>query len=211
MYRMAHRLIVKFFVRHRDLYETLTAYLQGGTGERDAALMLMDESRYDELLAHLQHTDFPVREALQSGRLSQVGLGAALSGLTAQTPPDERWFGRTVVDRLERMIEKWSNVRVYAEFVDAFARRGRFGAVDRLEQLWSGCIERHNFALVCGYQLDAPTNPIASAAFAEVLRGSRRVLSPGETDSDDAVAWQAQSTADACGQPSPSPQTSVVR
>lgn len=197
-YRSHDRHIVKFFVHRQDLHETLDNYLRDGLERGDALIMVMEDHRWGQLRAHLQPQDWSLHDAIRREQLVHVSIPTS----PREFPPDDEWFQSAVTELLAGLTQMWPAVRVYGELADALARRGRFDAVDRLEQRWNDCIDLHRCTLVCGYELTSFDEANDSPALTEALGDSQRVLAPGDTHSAPAVAWQQRTMASLRDRPS---------
>lgn len=180
------RSIVKFFTQTDDLYETLEEYLRGGIAEGAGVLLVMNKQRWMEFSLYLEARQFALARTFSSEQMHLVLIPSASSDGDGKN----QWFQSAVTASLQQLLDRWPTVRVYGEYIDTLAHRGQFEAIDHFERLWGRWIERHRFALMCGYRLPSADSTGESRAVADALGGSQRVLPPGTTTSAAAVDWQ---------------------
>jgi hypothetical protein len=177
---------VQFFDDAQSRSETVASFLHDGLDD-GATLLIVETKKHWQATARLLALQrVPIEAAAQSGQLTVLDAGDAVSLVGGADGPGSERFDRSVGALVRQLASRARSLRVYGEVVDVLAERGDLEAALRLEALWNALIVQVPMVLLCGYSAARYIDPERAEDFQRICGAhSHRRLSTG-----DAIATQ---------------------
>ena len=166
----AHRHVVQFYARERELAAGVGQYLAEGLAEGSAVVVVATPGHRLAFENYLGGAGVDVSAARADGRYQAIDAAALLCRFAEAGQVDAASFEAEVGHVIRSAAAAGRAVRVYGEMVALLWDAGQLNATLELEALWNDLARDIPFALYCGY----PESPAAGAehraAVAEVCR-----------------------------------------
>jgi signal transduction histidine kinase len=180
----------KFFVEESDLYNTLANFVREGLSDDQGVVVTATRSHWKGLRLHLANAEVRIDEAIQQDQLVFLDAQELRNAIMVKGAPDQARFDETIGEQVARMVERWSQVRVYDETVDVLAADSQFGPMRQLEQLWEQLRSRHEFTLMSGYGLEHFGEFDEEEPFDNVCNAHQEVLAADDDGGRQVARWQ---------------------
>lgn len=144
---------VHFYETPDALFEKVARFVGSGLESGDRVIMVATASHRDSIAERLDPA--LVSRALATKQLAVLDAHEVLDAITVGETVDQNLFHR-LLDRVVAELRGGipdARVRAYGEMVDVLWRAGRSSAALRLEEVWGEAIERHDFSLLCAYEI----------------------------------------------------------
>jgi len=170
--------IVQFYDTQDYLLNVLTNFIVPILSSKDAVVVIAVKDRLEALEVRLRNRGVAVEEKQRKGQLSLIDAREMLDQLS--TFDDRTPISIEPIDSLLLQLDnKFANLYVYGELVNLLCEQGNHTSAVALEEIWNGLMKRHNFTLLCGYDMNNFKDEHLQLAFEEVCRNHSRV-SPAE-------------------------------
>lgn len=146
---------VQFYPDRHALARIVSEFLDEGFSAGEPAIVIATPEHRDAIEAALRMRDVDVTDRRRSNDLIVADAAQTLSQFMVGGTPDAASFEAAIVPLIERTGRRRAGaaVRVYGEIVDVLWKDGRTNAAIKLEMLWNGLAQSHQFALLCGYAM----------------------------------------------------------
>ena len=178
--RPPHDHFVQFYERDETLVASVATYLANGLNNGAGAIVISTETHRAQLQQQFRARGIETREWIENGRLILLDAAGTLEQLLVEGWPDEERFERVVGKLVAETQARFGNVAAFGEMVALLWGDGQRSAAVRLEQLWNGLAQQHEFALYCAYPMHQCANADALADFRAVC-DEHSSLIPGES------------------------------
>lgn len=146
---------VAFWYDEESLLQRITGYAVLGLTGGEAVLLAATEGRGDAVEARLADLGIDIEAVTRSGQLVRVDADAMHEGLLRDGRVDPELFEDLIGTAVERIRSRWRTVRAFGEIVDLYWQRGDGHLALELESCWNDLRRRHDFPLLCAYQVAA--------------------------------------------------------
>lgn len=149
---------VQFYEKDSALIEALGEHIGTALASEDTAIVIATKVHVDALAKELRLRKINIAAAVEAGRFIQLDAADTLAQFMVGGGPDKDKFEATVgalVKRAEANLKPGSRLVAFGEMVALLWAEGKRDATVRLEELWNGLAERHEFNLLCGYPISA--------------------------------------------------------
>jgi signal transduction histidine kinase len=180
--------IVQFYEEASFLYETVARFFGAGLAAGDRLLMIGTPRHSQGIIAALGEA--VATDARRSGQLTVVDARELLDSFLVGGMPDPALF-RAALERLLRVTQCYpgGRLRAFGEMVHLLWSDGHGSAALRLEELWNGAAQVHEFSLLCAYGFSSFREQRDGARFERVCHLHTHVI-PAEGFSQLACADQ---------------------
>lgn len=146
---------------------TVATFLCDGWDAGDWMLVVIKLRNWSAVERRLRRRGFPVRSAIEDGRLIVLDAATTRPAIMNGEVPDKEWFFSTLGRLVARLwTTSAGRLRIYGEHAELLAEEGNFEGALRLEQLWEEVRQRFACTMLCGYS----AAHFADAANAEALQ-----------------------------------------
>ena len=146
---------VAFWYDESSLVRRITGYAALGLTRGEAVLLAVTRERGDAVEAELSRLGIDVEAVTRSGQLVRVDAGELHDGLVRDGRVDPELFEALIGTAVAAMESRWRSVRAFGEIVDLYWQRGDGHLAVQLESCWNDLRRRHDFPLLCAYQVAA--------------------------------------------------------
>lgn len=146
--------VVQFYESEQFLLDSVQRFVAAGLRSGQAAIVAATRPHLDELERRWMEDGLDLADARERAQYVPLEATETLSRLCVNGSPDaeqfERIIGATVAAAAARHP---AGIVAFGELVALLTREGRHTEAMKLEDLWNGLAEKHQFALLCGYPL----------------------------------------------------------
>lgn len=150
-----HDHVVQFYEDDTFLIHAVSDFLSAGMLAGQSLIVIATDSHREALTASLEVKGLDVDGACFRGRLLFLDAEETLATFMVDGLPDPDLFAATVGSAVEKRLRAngGAGLRAYGEMVDVLWKRGNSAAALRLEELWNGLLQTHQFSLFCAYAM----------------------------------------------------------
>src|SRR5271166_1385719 len=153
------RHVVQFYADDSFLVDELSRYIGSALAAGDGAIVIATKAHRDGITHRLKARGMDPSHAVAQGRHISLDAGETLSKFMLNDFPDAARFtdvvGSIVVQATACAEGKSPHVAAFGEMVALLWAQGKIEAALRLEELWNGLAQTHNFSLRCAYPMHA--------------------------------------------------------
>lgn len=146
-----HRVI--FYEQERDFVQQVAAFLAEGLAKGEACVVIATEAHRAAIAAELAARGFLERDA-DGSKYRALDAAEILGKYMVAGWPDAQDFAEAIEPLLVEMSEGGRKpLRLFGEMVAIEFEAGNKEAAIRIEELWNGLGQRHDFSLLCAYPI----------------------------------------------------------
>jgi MEDS: MEthanogen/methylotroph, DcmR Sensory domain len=173
-----HRHMVQFYEDDGVLARNVGNYLAEGLTRGERAVVVATPAHTRAFTGELARHGLDASELVHEDRLIYCGARETLARFMIDGNPDPELFDRSVGSLIRELRAKGAGrMRAYGEMVDLLWNAGQSAAASRLEQLWNGLLGRHQFSLLCAYQIDVFGKEFQAGILDDMLRAHSHLFS----------------------------------
>ena len=170
---------MEFYETERFLVDTVTSFVGPGLHDGAAAIVVATPPHRRAFEEALRDFGVDIELAIDADRYLAFDAADLLDRLMVDGGPDPQRFGDVVGGLVKRAGAGNRRVRIYGEMVALRWAAGDIVSAIALEKLWNELAERHEFALLCAYPMNAFKDAASAAAFQDVC-GRHTTVIPSE-------------------------------
>ena len=186
----AHRHGVQFYENEAFLAAAVADFLAQGLQAGEPVVVIATAAHREAFALRLRSKGLDVERACAEGRCVFVEARECLAEFMANSGPDPERFAATLRRIFGGVLQggRTPPMRAYGEMVDLLWMDGDTEAALRLEELWNGAAQVHDFSLLCAYSMGNFVGTGQTAGFEAVCREHTHVV-PTERylEADDEV------------------------
>ncbi|HJQ39278.1 MAG TPA: ATP-binding protein [Thermoanaerobaculia bacterium] len=161
---------VQFYERDDFLCDRVAHFVAEGLGAGEPALIIATDDHRGAVLAQLRG------RGCDLGRVTFFDARETLEKFMSGAMPDEQKFYAIIGDAVSRRANGGGRIRAYGEMVDLLWRDGKPDAAIRLEELWNGLANHHDFSLLCAYPMSNFLREADAGAFQDICATHSHVI-----------------------------------
>ena len=167
---------VHFYERDDVLIDAVSRHLRMGLDTGAAAIAIATPEHVRDLLEHWDREGFDPTPARERGQLVILDAADTLAQFMVDGWPQQRKFEAVIGALVERSIARFGRLVAFGEMVALLWEDERQAAAIQLEGLWNTLGQKHQFSLLCAYQMSECGDSGSIAAFREVCQSHSHVV-----------------------------------
>jgi PAS domain S-box-containing protein len=172
--------LVQFYESDRYLIQSVCGYLAMALARGDGVLLVARRRYLQRIHRKLKQCGHDLAAARRLGQCVSMDASRTLSRLMVGQTPDWGKFDHLVGSAVQRLAQRWPQVRIFGEMVSLLWTAGNREGACQLEKFWNDLAKRHTFSLFCAYRLDGFQDELAGEWFGAVCDSHSRVI-PAES------------------------------
>jgi hypothetical protein len=145
---------VRFYEDSNSLCRIVSGFIAEGLALDQPALIIATTPHLDCIERNLLAAAIDVATLKKKGDLLLLDAHQTLASFMVGGQPDPDFFKATASSALDQVARgRKKTIRAYGEMVDVLWKEGQTSAAIKLEMLWNGLANSHDFSLLCGYAM----------------------------------------------------------
>jgi hypothetical protein len=158
------RHLVQCFDSPDALVEGVSAFLNHGLLQGDAALVVMRLAPWNSVASKLASRGVSLSGAIASGQLTVLDANRTLERVMPHGAPCRGLFDEAVGRTVQQICSGWPRLRVYSDIVDLLMAEENFQGALELERMWNDLAKQESLTMLWAYSPATLHNPKASSA-----------------------------------------------
>lgn len=173
--------LVHLYRDPESLAAIVSLYLHDGLRRGDAGMVIATPDHEALIRQGLEELGQQPRRLQDDGRLAFLDARETLVAFMRDGVPDPMLFRKTIGPVFAALASQGhAGVRAYGEMVSVLWHEGRRDAAVRLEELWNGLAESHDFSLLCAYEGDSLAPEFHGRPAQDVYREHSHIVPPAD-------------------------------
>jgi len=167
---------VQFYEDDGFLIESVGAFIGGGLGAGDGAIVIGTQAHREALASRLKAQGIDLEAVQSRGQYVSLDAAETLSKFMVRGLPDEALFNKVIGGLVKEMAKDRSGLRAFGEMVALLWADGNGAAAIRLEELWNKLGKTHTFSLFCAYPMDDFAGESNGESFSRICKEHAHVI-----------------------------------
>ena len=176
---------VQFYEDDEYLIESVAAFVGGGLGAGDGAIVIATPQHRGALAVRLAAQGIDVDAVCSRGQYVPLDAAETLAKFMVRGSPDETLFKKVIGELIVKTSKGRRGLRAFGEMVALLWADGHGAAAIRLEELWNDLAREHAFSLFCAYPMNGFRSALDGESFHHICQEHSRVI-PAESFSRQA-------------------------